>query len=104
MLYQKIDCLYHLNYKAMKKLFLETIFKEKGNDICKLVEVVNFEKYQVLLTNMGNQKSKSEKDLAEMRFVQIFEETMEQLNGKYGGNLILVFTFEKKDTLTVDCF
>ena len=53
---------------------------------------------------MGNQKSKSEKDLAEMRFVQIFEETMEQLNGKYGGNLILVFTFEKKDTLTVDCF
>lgn len=100
--YQKIDCLYHLNFKAMRKLFTETLFKER-HEICKLVEVTNFDKYQILLSD-ANRKSKTEKDLLEMRFVQMFEDTMKELDSKYGGKLVLVFSFEKKDILSVDCF
>ena len=48
MVYESLDCLYHLNFKAMRKLFLETIFKEK-HEFCKLVEVVNFDKYQTII-------------------------------------------------------
>ena len=34
----------------------------------------------------------------------MFEDTMKELDSKYGGKLVLVFSFEKKDVLSVDCF
>jgi len=65
-----------------------------------LVELVNFDKYRLLIDqfSQGAGNSKSKRDLTEMRFLSVFQACLDTLQGRLdtGQQVILVATCEKR--------
>lgn len=79
--FETIDCLSYFNILQVKKLFTE-IIPETCNTSALLVELVNFDKYKMLIDQFSQGSSKSKRDLTEMRFIHTFEQVLVQLEGK----------------------
>lgn len=69
--FEFFESLSAFNIPLIKKLFTETI-PETCNVQGLIVELVNFDKYKMLIDQFSQGGSKSKRDLTEMRFIQTF--------------------------------
>ena len=64
-----------------------------------IVELMNFDKYKLLIDQFSQGASKSKRDLTEMRFFQAFEESMCELESLVKATVTIVITCEKLSDL-----
>ena len=76
--FESFDCLSSFNIPGIKKLFSETI-PETCNTSALIVELINFDKYKLLIDQFSQGNSKSKRDLPEMRFLQTFQQVFANL-------------------------
>ncbi|TNV84611.1 hypothetical protein FGO68_gene8789 [Halteria grandinella] len=79
--FESFDCLSYFNIPLVKKLFTEVI-PDTCNTRGLLVELVNFDRYKMLIDQFSQGASKGKRDLTEMRFIQTFQQAIQALENK----------------------
>ena len=86
-----------MDFLKLEKLLTGTI--ASSTQLPQVVELKNFGTYGRLFDETGGKQSKSAKDLAEMRFMQIVTQALTDLQQR-GQTILLVITCEKNEELS----
>lgn len=99
--YQQIDCLYQLNLTNLAKTIEGLSSQGSGQDYpYQVIELTHFEHFGKIIDQGGQNQNKDARDLAEMRLVQVFEQSLKGLEKSITrGRVVIAITVERTDKL-----